>query len=322
MDEGGKEFALMHMPAITANEPFTDAEIRDSFCISEFWQGRFLEHDEALFVASLNVIGHFLGTEWINKHIFAESGKPEFMRPTTDPRPRFMAAQLDPMRGGIRVIGLAESLLNLQSVEGFSDRLKRLESTSIESTIAELMTARLLFMKGVHFRFLDEVGAVGRVPDIEATLFGRKAVCETKCKTEGTLLSSNTIRESLREARDQMKRLTDDGAGLVFMQIPELWIRDSALNSQMSAAVSNVLRNTKRISCIVFFWEFWSHRQDGTPIWTLLYRSVPNPGATFPIPNFELVRPFVQPPQWRSMHNIVSKLRESWSLTGCYLPYV
>jgi len=81
-----------------------------------------------------SVIAHFLGRDWLEAHVLHTAPRPGFLRMDFSSGDRSREATV------FRVIELAESLYNLQNVEGFDACISQLKlfSTTIRRAIARL----------------------------------------------------------------------------------------------------------------------------------------------------------------------------------------
>jgi hypothetical protein len=93
-----------------------------------------------MFTLAVKIIRHYLGQQWYEEHIFQDSGQ---TRPPGFLRMNFSRG-FEGERVNARRLDLAETLFNLQHIEGFDDRVDQLRRGDIESTIAELDLARFL----------------------------------------------------------------------------------------------------------------------------------------------------------------------------------
>lgn len=155
--------------------------------------------DLATIVVSIRVIQHFLGDPWIKKNLNPYIKKPGFMRIT------FGKTAQDEIRG-LRIVDLAELLLNLQGIDGFPELAERLKTADLEPAIAELHVGRILYINDVVFRFVAPHGKTGDDHDLEITYPDGTVVCgETKCKIETTELGEGkTVGYALQQARGQL----------------------------------------------------------------------------------------------------------------------
>jgi hypothetical protein len=73
-----------------------------------------------------------------------------------------------------------------------------------------------------------------------------------KCKVESTDLSEGTIRNTLDAAR---KQLPSGEPGLIFLKIPESWVRKSDIGTLLPRTVNDFLRGTSRVVAVILRWE-------------------------------------------------------------------
>jgi hypothetical protein len=115
---------------------------------------------------AMSIIRHFLGERWCKENIYqeAESSLPEgFLR--WDYRPG-----LEGDRKRSRVIDFAETLFNLQHVEGFDDRIDQMRAGQIEATFAEFDFARFLYIHDKKFKFVKPSGAVAKLAPTQSAV--------------------------------------------------------------------------------------------------------------------------------------------------------
>jgi hypothetical protein len=213
--------------------------------------------NEKLFWRYYALAGHIivrtLGAEWFEQHI-APADRPtdHFRGSATEdvPHNRFFS----------RVVELGELIYNLHTVENFADRLERIrqpDGRGVESGIAELAAGKFFRAHAVMFRFMEESQERDRVKgqeyDIEyATTDGRLGRCEVKCKLQAGDLTANGIKNTLKDAKDQLPKGV--GTGIVMVRIPEEWHEDGdAALDELSGFVDGFFESekTKRISSVV-----------------------------------------------------------------------
>ena len=125
-----------------------------------------------------------------------------------------------------RVIELAESLYNLQNIDGFDACISQLKGggEKIQSTCAELDFGRFLYIRDVEFRFVVPQMAKGRDYDMELLYpDGLTVPADAKCKFESTEINPKSIVNSLEIGR---KKLPADRPGIIFVKVPQMWILD------------------------------------------------------------------------------------------------
>lgn len=198
---------------------------------------------------SWRVLKALLGDEWFSSH-FISGGKDltSFRQIAYD-----LGSARDNFAYQRRVESFAEMLFNFQEIEGFAQRITKLLSEDLEPAIAELQGAKMLYQSRVPFRFIEPKGELGLDYDVEATLYGGVvACCEMKCKVKGTLLSENTILNSLKGAKRQ---LPSDTQNIIFVKLPEDWIRQEGVSEVIDGALNNFFRASSRVLWVVLHWE-------------------------------------------------------------------
>jgi hypothetical protein len=192
--------------------------------------------------------------EWTNQVVFGE-------HPTVAggnrPGRAFMRAEAtdveDLYRNQQRALRIAELLFNLQDVDGIDARVDALRSGMLESTYAELECGAFLRRRGVTFRYVTPSGSKGADYDAEVHLpDGPKVNCEMKCKAEGTELGEGAVLNPLQAAR---KQLPAGEPGLVFLKVPESWVKRPEVAEVVPKIIDGFLRNTSRVKAVVVRWE-------------------------------------------------------------------
>lgn len=251
-----------------------------------------------VYAASCEVLINLLGTQWVAQHVFGKfPGAAPFFRASSNDEP-------DQYRHQDRVVALADTLFNLQSVPGFATRLEKLRNGDVESAVAELEGARLFALSAIPVRFIDETGQRGSDFDLEVTLGSASAACETKCKLETTALSEETIENVLKTARGQ---LPSDRPGIVFIKIPELWAKQPEVERTVEDAVTKALRATGRISAVVLHWEMWLNARPQGAARVTMFRTYHNPRARTSLSEFGPIVATSSLSPWRHIIAIVEE---------------
>jgi hypothetical protein len=161
----------------------------------------------------LAILTHVFGVDWRDANIFhARKG---FLKNVTDAN-----TPLEREIHKMRIVLLAEMILNLQDVPGFNACVSQmLNRDLIESTYAELEIARLLYTQStVSFEFRKPVGVKKDDYDLTITYDDGVVCCaETKCKAEETEITLDTIEHSFAKARRQMPSAAP---GIIFVKVP------------------------------------------------------------------------------------------------------
>ena len=198
----------------------------------------------AAYAAALPVLIDFLGMPWLATHVTGSSSPTDFFRNNWDVDGNYTEHNL-------RIIQLAELLLNLQVVPGFRDVLNRLIADEPEAIIAEFETARLLSFSGIRFAFRLPVGKSGSDYDLNIFFENHPIAGETKCKIDTTDSTPDKLLRVLkRSARKQMPK---DMAGIFFIKIPNSWIKHPNPNELQHAVVNPLFERYKRIVAVYFY---------------------------------------------------------------------
>jgi len=198
------------------------------------------------------IAGRVLGNEWFEANLAADD----------DERPLYFQADCDNEdtfpRFNMRVIELGEMIFNLQTTAQFAERIEEIRTATrgVETRISELMGGRFFKQLGIEFQFRPPKGQKQEDYDIDyERTNGKLGRCEVKSKVQDAVLSENTIRNTLKEAKSQLPK---GETGIILLRIPEDWVpwKDGAINlEQIANAVTNwfAKEKTKRVSSVVVF---------------------------------------------------------------------
>jgi hypothetical protein len=142
------------------------------------------------FKTAVFMLEAFMGRDWVIKRVFLER--------TSFLTPGLSGKVFNPTEAMMRAVELAEALLNLQSNPGFDSAIKRIRTDSLEPEMAALLVAKLLFINGRSFRFVEPVGLARQDYDLEIALNNVPIACEVKCKLEATTISYETVFGTLK----------------------------------------------------------------------------------------------------------------------------
>jgi hypothetical protein len=214
--------------------PFSGMQAIASQLPAEFGNGR-------TYALAMQILTMFFGLPWMETYVMANTPSSSFLRS------RLAETDLH----SIRVIHLAEMIFNLQKVAGLDEVLVKIRTGDVESGFAELEAAKLLYKYGIAFRFVETQGVRRKDYDLEFFHHNGMLVCaDTKCKLETTDLTSNTIKNALNGARDQ---LPNDKPGYVFVKVPQDWLASSGFFEEFDALSKAFFRGTGRVVGIQCF---------------------------------------------------------------------
>jgi hypothetical protein len=198
-----------------------------------------------LYLATV-VIKHYLGMDWFMTN-FAGQSAPGYFRFA------FQAADMEREKKWQRFLDLAETLVNLQHIDGFWDCVERMqERRDAEAAHTELDFGKFLYVRDVTFRFVMPQGVRGRDYDFQINYpDGRSACADAKCKVESAKIDPETIKNALESARK--KNLPEDEPGIVLIRVPQAWIEDIDLRERIGAVVLDKMRQTERIVAVTVF---------------------------------------------------------------------
>lgn len=200
------------------------------------------------FTMAVTIIRHFFGKQWCEDNIIQDADHSRtdgFLR--IDYTPGFQGE-----RKTARILDFAETLFNLQRVEGFDDRVDHMRTGPIEATFAEFDFARFLYVHGIKFNFVEPVNVKGKDYDFGIEYCdGREACADAKCRLEGTEVCADAIRNSLNKARSN--NLPSDKPGIVFVKVPQTWFELAGVREDIRTVIEDFLRSTQRLVSIVVY---------------------------------------------------------------------
>jgi hypothetical protein len=247
-----------------------------------------------------HVLHRFLGQEWVEKHILAQAlginkGPTAFLEVdfSTDERREL---------GSLRLFDLAEMLMNLQLVEGFSeciDRLRTGKRDQIEATYAELQFAKLFYVHDMQFRIMVPSGERRSSYDFEIFLPSHPVVCaDAKCKIEANNIDPASVRNTLDSARDQFPK---DKPGVIFVKVPQHWFARPGMTADLRKVARDFLRGTGRIVSVKYYVSHVTFINQQT-VHRHAFDEIDNPNNRFPPNrNWDFFRGYHVPDEWNGM---------------------
>jgi len=185
-----------------------------------------------------SLVKHYLNGEWLDTYIHSSSPDADYLRVDINaPLPERAKAM-------IRYWEFAETLLNLQDVEGFEVVLEELIHGKIESACAEIDIARMILFHDLRLRFIKPNRGTKLNYDFEIYYKdGFKVCAEAATKLESTTPNARSILKSIRESRAQ---LPDDEPSVILIKVPKNWLRDVPLANQISNVANGYLHQSIR----------------------------------------------------------------------------
>jgi len=208
------------------------------------------------FGLAIELLRIYLGNEWANRVIFpyeepstkSESKAKEFLKTNN-------TLLQNRYRNQDRIIRFAELLYNLQDVLGIDNVISKIKSQGLESYLSELECASFFKRRNIGIEFVVESGEIGKDYDLEIKISDSIYIpCEIETKIESTHLSKKSIWNTLDKGRKQLPR---DCPGIIFLKIPEAWIREKEINEEFEQSLNKIFRNTSRIVGVIISWEQW-----------------------------------------------------------------
>ena len=211
------------------------------------------------------VLAHFLGEAWLHTHVLYGCRRQGYL--SMNPTMGDGGFGVDKAHTQ-RVLQLAETLFNLQGVQGLDQRLDLLFSGQIESTMAELDFGMFLRMQGSDFRYVPTSGVKGQDYDVELIYpDGLTACADSKCKLDGSAFSRDGLLSTLKKAR---KQLPADRPGIAFVKIPQEWVDRETGNLGLADDVADLLdeffNSTERMVLVAFYSRMITELPEGTAI--------------------------------------------------------
>lgn len=227
----------------------------------------------------------YLGRDWVDKHGWGASEKP--LGKFGELEDFKDAKYVD------RLVTLAQTIYNLQGIEGIDHKTKLLKNEDVESALAELEGIELLFSANRKLKIIVPSGVKGADYDVEVHLpDGTPIACEMKCKFEVTEFSKNTIKNTITKGAAQLPK---EKCGAIFIKLPEVWKANPSLDEQILDAIKEAFSQTRRVSVVVLHWESWERLDSGGAVKGLSYAIHTNPNARRPhIELFQIVAPVEQ----------------------------
>lgn len=201
----------------------------------------------------------------------------------------------------LRMFELAETLFNLQMVEGFYECVERLKTggpDQIEATMAELEFAKLLYWHNIDFRFVTpEKSASGKNYDFEIRLKSHPIVCaDAKCKLESTDIDADSVRNTLRKGRDQLPK---DKPGIIYVKVPQHWFEQPTMAAELETLAKNFLRLTERVVLVCYYISHLSFEPENKrTLHQHAFQEHPNPKTRFLFRDWRLFKNYTVPPEW------------------------
>jgi hypothetical protein len=194
------------------------------------------------YTLAVGIVKHFLGEEWIHSYAGPVAGNRTFMQID------FGAS--DHQIQIFRTIDLAELLYNLQHIDGFDYCIGRLRQGMVESILAELDVARMLYINNQMFWFVEPSGTAGEDYDFQVLYpTGIGACIEAKCNVESDETNLKTIRNALVRAKKQLP----NQPSIIFIKISSKWVDKPDFSQQIRLMTLEFLRTTKRVVSVKYY---------------------------------------------------------------------
>jgi len=222
--------------------------------VTETFHGKIYDTHK-LYGLAIATLRHYLGDEWVNQNasaLFQQKVDTGNRKGRIFLKTGNVIAE-DSFRHELRILQLAESIFNLQSIDGIADRISVIKVGGLESTYGELECAAQIKKANMQFRFVTPSGIKGKDYDIEIVPDPDTCLnCELKVTTEEKDLQKSTIVNKLNAARKQLPR---EQPGIIFVKIPESWLKQTSAQQLLNESIDQFFRNTNRVVAVVLRWE-------------------------------------------------------------------
>jgi hypothetical protein len=183
------------------------------------------------------------GRVWMNDKIISQMPFPFGKKKKADPS--------DESKLKNQLLVLAESLYNFKNIEGIQNVLENLKHNSLESVMAELESARLLFHKGLDFKFVTNSNKKGADFDIHIVNTPNDIFCEAKSKISTTIFSLKTFDDSLITAKTQFPT---DNPALIMIRVPDTWEQHE---NELKEHSNTFVKNSNMSLGIICWYDKW-----------------------------------------------------------------
>lgn len=202
---------------------------------SLFKEGESLGNHDPVFIA-LGMCGQLLfelfGREWMSTKILTPQNFPSILMDSV------LSNEECDMQN--RLLTLGENIYNLREIEGIDVLLNKLYRDSVDPIIAELESGRLLYHRGLNFKFVSQSGKKREDFDIRVTNGSLEIFCESKSKKASTNFTEATFINSLHSAK---KQLPTQKPGMILIKIPSSW---SSYDTQLKIIAKAMVDKTNR----------------------------------------------------------------------------
>jgi hypothetical protein len=221
------------------------------------------------------VLRTWLGRRWLQQRFHNH--------PFLNPQP--LGFGTDAYKRQIRIVRLAELLLNLQHIDGIELLVPRLRKGSLVGDVAELEGAARLLCAGIPFKFVKRTGVLGKDYDVEAD-FGRPVCCEMKGK-----IASPSVATFVQTLRDADKQVPIDTPNVLFFQPPESWMLSEQGYRSIYDGLAEYFRRSDRYAYVVVHAEevrpliqVHDGAIVGASVAARTFKPYPNPNARVALP--------------------------------------
>lgn len=197
------------------------------------------------FLASKIILEHVFGGKWVSENFDLEDSA--LYKNNLD----YRGDERSALDRKIESVCLAELIISTQSHSQVKPIIERIYQGQIEEGFFELEVAGVFAFQNIEFHFNVPSKIKSKSYDFDVKSYdGVEYQVEVKCKISETVASTNTIKNTLSDARRQ---LPENGNGIIIIKYPQNWIEHGSFLQIDNNVYENFLRNTSRVKKIVVF---------------------------------------------------------------------
>lgn len=229
----------------------------------------YISANARLYALATEVLINLLGKDWVANNIFGNRPLDDFLRAKAK-------SSEDRYKMVDRIVEVSEMLFNFQDISGIENVIEKIKKDKVEPYVAELQSAKLLYSNKTPFFFNNPSNQKGLDYDLIITVKDLEIPCEIECKIENRNFSENTIRETLRHAKNQLPK---GKSSVIFVKLPEKWSFQEDIQDKLSNVLNDFFRQTTRINSVIYFWEEWTYLKTGQAFRAIRFNEKVNPNS-------------------------------------------
>lgn len=225
------------------------------------------------YVMAYELIKFYLGDDWASENVKSQEQYNMFMLNNID------EVNNDGFTHMHRVVELGDILFSLRKVKNFDLWCKKLRQIPTYSFFLEASIARNFISSGFTVTIVKESKKKGEDFDFLVEKRGLEISVEITSKNSAEL-SSAKIRDTLRKKESQVP---DCRPAILFLAVPETWIKKASLQEPIYAEViNNFFSNHSKYNAVVLVWNEGISVGEGM-VKIQAYRDYHNPAPKHPI---------------------------------------